>query len=395
MTIAYLGGPPWNPNVMYEVGYRLNTNLPLVYLCDQDDRGDDLPLPFNIQGQRFVSLPVSGVDAGKIETLIEVIRASEREPRHLEWLHPIALINVRNRDTISKHNMLYTAASESAEELFGIDGRLVGLTMEEFLHAAKKRMPPAQYDAFSANQRQARKDLQGRMTNACGARNCQHPVVLRRPRDRKIQRPGVPADPPPGLHARDQGLVQHEGPLSRRDLGLPEGDKPLGGGVLLLQPRPRHRDAVGPAQDGQAGAVFLSYSRHDRDVVEQLFGRLKECFYPEVNPWMDLDDLYAVSNFPEKLTQAIQDADHALIFFGTGGPGNGQSWEINLMTGRLIKNYNSNPKFRVTPILLEGVEALPEGMSALAVNGIVKMSEIEHYFEKCLRRILFPERYNG
>ena len=169
MTIAYLGGLPWNPNVMIEVGYRLNTNLPLVYLCDQDDSGNDLPLPFHFQGQWVVSLPVSGVDSGKIEALIEVIRASEREPRHLEWLHPIALINVRDRDTISEHNLLYTAASESAEELFGIDGRLVGLTMEEFLHAAKKRMPPAQYHAFSANQRQARKDLQGRMTNASSA----------------------------------------------------------------------------------------------------------------------------------------------------------------------------------------------------------------------------------
>ncbi len=110
---------------------------------------------------------------------------------------------------------------------------------------------------------------------------------------------------------------------------------------------------------------------------------------------MDLEDLYAVSNFPEKLTHAIQHADHALIFFGTGGTGNGQSWEINLMTSQLIKNDKSNPKFRVTPVLLEGVEALPDEMSALAVNGIVKMSEIEHDFEKSLGRILFPERYNG
>ena len=36
---------------------------------------------------------------------------------------------------------------------------------------------------------------------------------------------------------------------------------------------------------------------------------------------MDLDDLYAVSNFPEKLTRAIQHADHALIFIGPGGRG--------------------------------------------------------------------------
>ena len=60
------------------------------------------------------------------------------------------------------------------------------------------------------------------------------------------------------------------------------------------------------------------------------------------------------------------------------------------MTSRLIKNDKSNPKFRVTPILLEGVEALPDEMIALAVNGIVKMSEIEHDFEKCLGRDPLP-----
>ena len=32
MVIAYLGYPPWNPNVMWEVGFRLATYRPIVLL---------------------------------------------------------------------------------------------------------------------------------------------------------------------------------------------------------------------------------------------------------------------------------------------------------------------------------------------------------------------------
>ncbi len=273
MTIAYLGRPPWNPNVMIEVGYRLNTNLPLVYLCDQDDSGDDLPLPFDILGQWFVSLPVSGIDAGKIKELIELIRASEREPRHLEWHYPIALINVKNRDTISEHNWLYTAASESAEELFGIDGRLVGLTMEEFLHAAKKRMPPAQYHAFSANQRQERKDLQGRMTNASSA-------------------PAVASIP---LYFDRHEIEKYNGraylPILLQDYTPENKDwhhmRYLYLDVTSVSQKATNRwgeeyyycsldldtaTRLALLETAPPRVVFLSYSRHDRDVVEQMFG---------------------------------------------------------------------------------------------------------------------------
>src|SRR3954452_25031006 len=59
MTIAYLGGMPWNPNVMIEVGYRMDTKLPLVFLCDQDAEGNDPPIPFHLQGRWVVTLPSS------------------------------------------------------------------------------------------------------------------------------------------------------------------------------------------------------------------------------------------------------------------------------------------------------------------------------------------------
>ena len=127
-------------------------------------------------------------------------------------------------------------------------------------------------------------------------------------------------------------------------------------------------------------------------MVEQVYSALKELFYPEVEPWMDLEDLYAVSNYPEKLTKAIQDADHALIFCGQGGPGNGQSWEYDLITDKLIGNDRDNPKFRANAVLLDGVEKLPDRMLALKVHGIVRMAEIVQNYENSLGQIIFPDR---
>ena len=197
MTIAYMGSNPWNPNVMIEIGHRMSTKLPLVLLCDQDKGGKAPDFPFHLQDLWVVTLPVAGVDPDKIEELANVIRAVKKEYRPLEWPHPIALINVRYRETVSTQDLIYTAASKGAEELFGgDDNRLVGLTMKEFFHVAKRRMPPAQFAAFRANQRQVRKDLQGRMTNTSNTLARAHPDVLRPAPGREVQRPGVPPGHP-------------------------------------------------------------------------------------------------------------------------------------------------------------------------------------------------------
>ncbi|HKM53609.1 MAG TPA: hypothetical protein VJY33_09360, partial [Isosphaeraceae bacterium] len=60
MAIAYMGSEPWNADVMTEVGYRLSTKLPLVYLCDQDEHGDNPELPILFESSWIVSLPPSG-----------------------------------------------------------------------------------------------------------------------------------------------------------------------------------------------------------------------------------------------------------------------------------------------------------------------------------------------
>jgi len=394
MTIAYMGGNPWNPNVMIEIGHRMSTKLPLVLLCDQDKCGKTPDFPFHLQDLWVVTLPVARVDPDKIEELVNVIRAVEKEYRPLEWPHPIALINVRYRETVSTQDLIYTAASKGAEELFGgDDNRLVGLTMKEFFHVAKRRMPPAQFAAFRANQRQVRKDIQGRMTNTSNT----------------LARALIPMyfDQHPVAKYNDRAYL----PVILED-HTPENKDWYNMRVLYLDVTSVSQKATNsrgeeyyycaldvngeaklpPLQPTSPRRVFLSYTRPDRDMVKQVFTALKELFPREVEPWMDLEDLYAVSNYPEKLTKAIQDADHTLVFCGKGGPGNGQSWEYEFITAKLIENDRDKPKFRANAVLLDGVEKLPDKMLALKVHGIVRMAEIVQDYENSLEQIIFPDR---
>ena len=54
MVIAYLGYHPWNPNVMYEVGYRHATNKAFVILTHNDNAKE---LPFDLKDLPHVDLP--------------------------------------------------------------------------------------------------------------------------------------------------------------------------------------------------------------------------------------------------------------------------------------------------------------------------------------------------
>ena len=392
MAIAYMGGLPWNPNVMIEIGYRLSTKLPLVYVCDQDQDGNDPPFPFHFQNRWIVTLPIGEFDPAKLDDLIAAIHAEERESRTLEWLHPIALINVRNRDTDSPDNLLYTAASREAAEIFGKDGRLVGMTMRDFLLHMRHQMPPAQYHAFSENQEKARKALLGRMTDESDVpAGASIPLFFNNhENDRYNGRAYLPVilqDFTP--ENRDwynlRMLYLEVTSICKRATWANRGE------IYYCPLDVNDEGRLDPISVAPPRSIFLSYSREDRDLVEQTFSRLKEEFHPEIEPWMDLEDLFAVPNFPEKLTQAINKANHFLIFFGKGNAHPGQIFELDMVRLRMITEFRLKTGLLVTPILLDGCSGLPESYRDLGLSGFVTMSAIEADFERTMRRVLFPE----
>jgi hypothetical protein len=103
-----------------------------------------------------------------VDRLISQLKDQEQAGLILDSMHPVASINAASAQAATPNNLLYTAASEVADELFGGDDqsrRLVGRTMEQFLAGVQKRMHPAQWRAFEYNQKIARSKLKLRASN--------------------------------------------------------------------------------------------------------------------------------------------------------------------------------------------------------------------------------------
>lgn len=130
LAIAYLGdGPPWNANVMIEVGYRLGTGLPIVFLGGPSAKSQSEPLPFDLFDQHVIDLP--GTNGPKErETMIVTIVQGLRQAAglHHGWipLHASATIVIALGGETDQH--LFTEASPQAERLFGLEDR-VGMTV--------------------------------------------------------------------------------------------------------------------------------------------------------------------------------------------------------------------------------------------------------------------------
>src|SRR5262249_2784266 len=65
--VSALSDPPscWNGNVMIEIGYRLASRLPLIFLCDQDALP---PLPLSLKALDVIGLPrPDSADSGWVD----------------------------------------------------------------------------------------------------------------------------------------------------------------------------------------------------------------------------------------------------------------------------------------------------------------------------------------
>ena len=142
MCIAFMGSTPecsiascsgsafWNANVMIEVGYRLASRLPLIFLCDRDCHGKPPELPMSLRNLNVIILPASssggnGLDANpmsSVEKIVKQLQEEGRRRRPLDSMHALAAINASERETQKPENLYYTAASDLAEDMFGVPG---------------------------------------------------------------------------------------------------------------------------------------------------------------------------------------------------------------------------------------------------------------------------------
>ena len=152
MVIAYLGSPPWNENVILELGYRLATRLPMVIMCDEQPDHSNFTLPFQLTTMRVEKVPAcEDVEETLRDEIVartaEIMRAEARRSTTLACNQAIAVIHAP-AGAFSGREAVYANASSRAMQLFGADGQLVGRTLEQFVEDRKNDMPDYQFKTF-------------------------------------------------------------------------------------------------------------------------------------------------------------------------------------------------------------------------------------------------------
>jgi hypothetical protein len=154
LALAYLGKPPWNSNVMLEIGYRLAVGRPLIIVRDKPS-GPEAALPFDLSHLRVIELPD---DAGGVPPCEEVKAAVAELTRTLRdrveslekdvWRHPHPTATAKF--VIETEESVYLESSEEADRLFGMT--LKGKSVKEFIELIGKHMSAEQHDAFIEEQ---------------------------------------------------------------------------------------------------------------------------------------------------------------------------------------------------------------------------------------------------
>ena len=104
----------------------------------------------------------------------------------------------------------------------------------------------------------------------------------------------------------------------------------------------------------QSFDVFLAHSSKDKSLIRQLYGKLKD---RGIQPWLDEEEIAPGTSFQDEIQQAITQIKTAAICIGQGGLGPWQTLEMKSFISQCV-----NRKIPVIPVLLPGVEDIPESL---------------------------------
>ena len=144
---VYLGAPPWNANVMIELGFRLSTKKPVFLLKDATASSE--PLPFDIKDFNCIDIPVDldGPTNDDQMAIIRRIRDFIGVPPSAGWNYnyPSGIYDVANG------KVRIVEANGGLEDLFG-ERNLIHKDLRDVLGKVFSYMPKGQCDRFRAEQ---------------------------------------------------------------------------------------------------------------------------------------------------------------------------------------------------------------------------------------------------
>ena len=144
---VYLGAPPWNANVMIELGFRLSTKKPVFLLKDATANSD--PMPFDIKDFNCIDIPgdTDSLSNDDQMAIIRRIRDFIGVPPSAGWNYnyPSGIYDVANG------KVRIVEANGGLEKLFG-ERNLIHKDLRDVLGKVFGYMPKGQCDKFRSEQ---------------------------------------------------------------------------------------------------------------------------------------------------------------------------------------------------------------------------------------------------
>ena len=162
MVVAYLGKPPWNANVMLEIGLRMAIGKPIVLLREKKGQNEE-EVPFDLHDHRILELPGPGENdrettQDSVEKIIKLIDARTASESIWETSFPLATAKF----DLDKNEWWFDDVSDETALFFGFDPGVKEIRGADATSKMKDLMTDEQFMAFVSDQGKIVGDLVAR-----------------------------------------------------------------------------------------------------------------------------------------------------------------------------------------------------------------------------------------
>ena len=142
LAIADLAAPPWDPIVLMNVGFRLATGRPIVFLADTDPKPGLLPL--QLRNVRIHTIDPVNPREADVESLIKSIQRYGPDVNYWESDYPTIEFSISFR---SPDDSRFIFANDKAAQLYGLQHpeELIGGPVNEVDPRLKDFVPDEEY----------------------------------------------------------------------------------------------------------------------------------------------------------------------------------------------------------------------------------------------------------